>query len=96
MIFTWYKIFNKTDFLALDLPSKTYTQILDGIGQVDILVTNGNLISMLYDGIFLPVELNDLNPSVIPAEPGLETLAYASYIDDNDDVYLGIEEPDEN
>ena len=96
MIFTWYKIFNKTEFEALDIPSRTYTQVLDGIGQVDILVTKGELVSMLYAGLFLPIKLNDINPFIMPAEPNLEELAYAVYIDANNDVYLGIEDPDEN
>lgn len=95
MTFTWFKIFNLTEFEALNLVSKTYTQILEGIGQKDILVTKGECVSMLYEGIFLPLQLNDINPFIKEGEAEGD-LAYAIYIDADDDVYLGIEEPDEN
>lgn len=93
MTFTWFLIFNKAEFEALDLVSKTYTVILDGIGQKDILVTKGELVSMLYDGIFLPIELNDINPFIKLGDDDDE-LAHAVYIDSDDNVYLGIEEAD--
>lgn len=94
MIFKWFKIFNLTAFEATDLVSRTYTQILEGIGQKDILVTKGELVSMLYEGIFLPLELNEINPFIKLAETDAETdLAYAIYIDANNDVFLGIKEP---
>lgn len=95
MIFTWYKIFNRTEFLALNLVSKTYTLILEGIGEKDVLVTYGELISIKYEGYFLPLKLNDKNPFIKLGETETE-LAYAIYEDENNDVYLGIEEPDEN
>lgn len=96
MIFTWYKVFNRTEFLATGLVSRTYTLILTGIGQKSILVTKGELVSMLYEGIFLPCELNALNPFVKLGEIEGD-LAYAVIVDSvTDDVYLGIEEPDED
>lgn len=82
MIYTWYKIFNRTEFLALDLVSKTYTLILEGIGEKDILVSHGNLFGMTYEGVFLCLELNDKNP--------LEFDGHAIYVNEDDDVYLGI------
>lgn len=94
MIFTWFKVFNLDEFEALDLVSKTYTLILEGLGQKEILVTKGELVSILYEGIFLPVNLNDINPFIKNGDDEDE-LAYAVYIDSNSDVYLGIEESDE-
>jgi hypothetical protein len=95
MTFTWFKIFNLTEFEALGLVSRTYTQVLEGIGQKDVLVTKGECVSILYEGIFLPLQLNDINPFIKNADDETE-VAHAIYIDANDDVYLGIEEPDEN
>ena len=85
-IYTWFKIFNKVEFEALGLVSKTYTWDLEGIGLKDILVTKGEGIGMLYDGVFLPLQLNDLNPFALDHR--------AIYIDANNDVYLGIEVED--
>lgn len=94
MIFEWFKIFNLTEFEALSLVSKTYTQILEGIGQKDILVTKGECVSLLYDGVFLPIELNEINPFIKEGEVATE-LNYAVYLDADNNVYLGIE-ADEN
>lgn len=82
MIYDWYKIFNLDTFNALDLISKKYTLNLEGLGQQEILVTKGNLVSLLYNGVFLSLNLNDVNP--------FEMDGYACYISDSNDVYLGI------
>lgn len=81
MQYTWFKIFNRTEFLALNLVSKTYTHNLQGIGQKDILVTRGNGIGVLYDDVFLTLDLGD-NPFVMDDR--------ALYIDALNDVYVGI------
>lgn len=83
MIYNWFKIFNLTEFEALDLVSKNYHLDLEGLGEKDILVTKGNGVSILYEGIFLTVNLNAKNP--FPFE------GHAVYIKENNDVYLGIE-----
>lgn len=83
MIYNWFKIFNKTEFDALDLVSKTYTFNLEGIGQKDVLVTKGLGYGITYQGVFLSLNLNDLNP--------FEFEGYAIYIDGDENVYLGIE-----
>lgn len=82
MQYTWFKIFNRTEFNALGLVSRTYTLNLDGVGEKDILVTKGLALGMLYEGVFLSLELNDKNP--------FEFDDHAIYVDENDDVYLGI------
>lgn len=82
MDYTWFLIFNLAEFIATDLGSKTYTLNLDGVGEKDILVTSGNLVSITYEGIVLSINLNTKNP--------FEFEDHAVYVDDNDDVYLGI------
>lgn len=82
-MYNWFKIFNKTEFLALGLTSKTYTIFLNGIGQKDILVTNGISIGILYEEVFLSLNLNDKNP--------FEFDNHAIFVDDDtQDVYLGV------
>jgi hypothetical protein len=83
MTYTWYKIFNLTEFEDLGLVSKAYTLNLSGIGQKSILVFKGNEVSVQYEGVTLPIQLNTKNP--------FEFDGHAVYLDtDTDDVYLGI------
>ena len=82
MNYDWYLIFNKDEFEELDLVSKTYSLDLEGIGTKDVLVTWGEKLGITYEGIFLPLELNDENP--------FEFESHAVYIDEDNDVYLGI------
>lgn len=85
MIYKWFKIFNTAEFDALDLVSKTYTFILEGVGQKDILVTKGVTYGMTYEGVFLSLNMIDHNP--------FEFDGHAIFIDGDDNVYLGIEVP---
>lgn len=80
--YDWFYIFNSPDFMATGLVSRTYTVVLDGIGQKDILVTSGEALGMTYDGVFLPLQLNGKNPFAIDER--------AIYIDENNNVWLGI------
>lgn len=83
MIYNWFLIFNLTSFEALGLTSKQYVLNLDGVGEKTILVTKGETIGMLYDGVFLSLKLYDENP--------FEFDSHAIFIDDlTNDVYLGI------
>ena len=82
MIYNWFKIFNLSEFNSLNLISKTYTMILQDLGEKDILVTKGNRTSILYDGIYLSLDLNLKNP--------FEFESHAIYKDLSNDVYLGI------
>ncbi len=81
-LYNWFFIFNADEFAALDLVSKTYTVILAGVGQKDVLVTQGVGIGITYEGVFLPLNLNGKNPF------GFET--FASYIDAENNVWLGV------
>jgi len=80
--YTWFKIFNKTDFEALGLVSRSYTVFLQGVGQRTIVATKGNYLSVLFDDIFLPINLNTNNP--------FEMDSRAVYLDANNDVWVGV------
>jgi len=82
-MYQWFRVFNKTEFLALGLVSRNYILTLEGIGQKEILVTKGSEVGITYNGVFLLLGLNENNP--------FEFDGHAIYIDANDDVYLGIE-----
>ncbi len=79
--YKWYYVMNTSDLRTSDLGSRTYTLVLDGIGQKDILVTLGSLLGITYDGIFLTVNLNEKNPFKFDS--------HAIYIDELNQVWLG-------
>lgn len=83
MIYTWFRIFNKDEFEALDIPSKQYEMELQDRGLKTILVTKGNLISVLIDDVLLSLNLNDKNP--------FEFEGMALYLKGNGDVFVGYE-----
>lgn len=78
----WYKIFNLTEFEALGLVSKSYLLDLEALGQKEILATKGNLVSIVYEGIFLPINLEGNNPYSIDD--------HSVYLDANNDIWLGV------
>ncbi len=77
-----YKIINIDEFEALDIPSRKITVVLGTLGLKDILVTKGNYISILYDGIFLSLNLNDKNP--------FEFGGNAIFVDPDNNLWLGL------
>lgn len=87
MIFTWFNIFNKTEFEATGLVSWELERLLEGIGKVDILVTKGRNISITYDEVLLSIGVTDANPFIFEG--------YAVYLDANNDVWLGIQVEEE-
>jgi hypothetical protein len=87
MNFNWFKLFNLDEFLALGLVSKVYQVVLEGVGQKNILVTSGNLVSIVYDDVLLALEFEADNPFVRQGDDSI----YAIYRDSNGDVHLGIE-----
>jgi len=84
--YTWYKIFNLTEFLATELVSRVYKLLLNGIGEKDILVTRGNEVSIVYEDTFLPIGFAGDNPYVRAGDDD----TYAIYKDSNEDVWLGV------
>lgn len=81
MNYDWYKVFNKTEFEALGLVSKNYQLDLEGQGIKNVLVTKSLTLGVLFDDVYLSLELNDKNP--------MEFEDKAVYIDENDDVWIG-------
>ncbi len=82
-IYDWYKVYNLADFLAEDLVSKEVEVIFETVGLKEIRLTKGyNEISILFDDVFLIPNLNEKNP--------FEFEDRAAYIDDNDDIWVGI------
>ena len=84
MNYFWYLIFNRAEFEALNLVSKTYNLDLEDLGLKSILVTNGNTLGITYNGVYLPVKMNLKNP--------FEFEGLAVYEAESGNVYLGIEQ----
>lgn len=82
MSYNWYKVFNKTEFEALGLVSAEYSFIFKNVGLKSVLVTQGNYLAVKFDDVFLTLNLNDKNP--------FEFENRAIYLDENDDVWVGI------
>lgn len=81
-MFEWYRLFNRADFVATGLTSYEFQVDLVGIGLRSILVTKGNLVSILIEDVFLSIGLNDKNPFRYGER--------AVFLDENDDVWLGV------
>jgi hypothetical protein len=81
-MFNWYRLFNYDEFLSTSLVSKTITVALEDIGEVPVLIVQGNVTSIVYDDVMLSISLNEKNP--------FRYGNYAVFLDDNNDVWLGI------
>jgi len=86
-MFDWFELFNLTEFEETELVSKTLTVNLEGYGNAEILITKGNVTSIVYDDVMLPINFDDQNP--------YQFEGYAVYLDEEDYVWLGIETEDE-
>lgn len=84
MIFDWFKIINKTEFEATGLVSREIEVILEGVGVKTILVTVGELFSLVYEDVILSIGVTDANPFIFE---GLAVYLHEA----TGDVYLGIE-----
>lgn len=82
MIFDWYQIINRAEFEASGLVSKEVEAIFEGIGQKTVLVTRGNYVSIVIDGVMLSVGMAGQNPFLFGG--------HAVYLDQNDDIWLGV------
>ncbi len=88
MTFDWYLIFNLTEFLATGLVSRDMTVSLEGIGDADVMITKGNLVSIVFRDVIMPILFDDENPFVREGDDG----TYAVFKDPaTENVYLGIE-----
>lgn len=86
MNYNWFSIFNLPDFINTGLVSRTLQVFLSGIGPKQVMVTNGNLVSVVIDGVILPIEFMGKNPY------GRE--GYAVYKNEAGEVFLGVEVPE--
>jgi hypothetical protein len=80
--FDWYKMINQTEFLALGLPSRELSLVLEGKGLKSVMILSGQFVSVVYDGVMLSPGMNDENPFAFDG--------YAAYLDAADDLWLGI------
>jgi hypothetical protein len=83
MIFDWFKIFNYDEFESSGLVSEEVTLLLQGKGYIDFLISRGNEISVMYDGVLMPVVFSSKNPYI--------RAPYAVYRDEDGWVWLGFE-----
>lgn len=83
MSYSWYKVFNKIEFEATGAFSSKLNVILTGIGQREVLITQGNTIGVTYEGTLLPVGFFGANPYTRDGK--------AVYLDTDQNVWLGIE-----
>lgn len=80
--YDWYNIFNYTEFDESGLTSQKITVNLEDRGEKEIIITKGNHVGVLFDDVFLPIELNDRNPFVFESR--------AVYIDADNEVWVGV------
>lgn len=83
MNFNSYNVFNRTEFEAAGLVSRTVTVNLENVGVKDILITKGNELGITFEDTFLIVNFEDQNPYY--------RNGYAVLEDENHDIWLGIE-----
>ncbi len=78
----WFNIINYDDFTAEDLVSKKLEFDMGSLGVREILVTKGETVGILFDGVFISTFLNNTNPSAFSN--------LLVFVDDNDDIWLGV------
>ncbi len=86
MTYDWYRLMSLNDFIDGELPSISEDFTLPSLGKKTILFTKGNLYSMVYEGVFLTMGLNDKLP--------FEFEGLACFCDVENYVWLGIEHED--
>lgn len=82
-MWNWFKLFNADAFMAEELTSRNLVAVLQDVGTENVLISRGNLLSITFRGVYMPISLLDINPSY--AED------YGVLKDSNGDVWLGIE-----
>lgn len=84
--YDWYRLFNVDDFLATELVSRQLVEVLQDRGRQTFLISRGNLLSITWQGVFLPLEFLDTNPYV---DEGM-----ASYVAADRWAWVGFEKPE--
>ena len=82
MEFNWFILFNRSEFEGLDLVSRLLNVTLEGIGEKEILITQGNELAITYEGVFLPVSFTGKNPFLKDS--------LAVFEDANENIWLGV------
>lgn len=82
MTINWFPIFIRQDFIDTGLVSQELSLDFGDLGTQSLLVTKGNLIGVLYNEVFLCLELNGENPMSFEDQ--------LLWVDDDDQVWLGI------
>ncbi len=82
-MWNWFKLFNANEFMAEELTSRNLIAVLQDVGTENILISRGNLLSITFRGVYMPIDLLEINPSY--AEE------YGVLKDALGDVWLGIE-----
>lgn len=80
--YDWYFLFNLAEFIATNLISREVTINFPNIGLMTVLITSGELVSVTFNNVILPIGLNNKNP--------FEFDGYAVYYDSNGAAWLGI------
>ena len=80
---TWYKIANRTDFEDSGLVSQSVNVTTNDRGSLSVVLTHGNYISLVFNGVLLPVEFDGKNPFAFGG--------YAVYVDETADIWLGFD-----
>jgi hypothetical protein len=80
--FTWFKIINRTEFLATGLVSRELSIVFQGIGAKTVLITVGNFFSITIDDVMLSLGITDASPFIFGER--------AIFADLNDDVWYGV------
>ena len=87
MNFDWFNIFNLTEFSNDMLVSRNLTVSLESYGEKEVLITRGNLFSVVFEDVIMPIGFEGDNPFVREGEEK----HYAVYKDTDENVWLGIE-----
>jgi hypothetical protein len=82
-MFDWYKIFEYEDFIESGLVSQSKRVFLEGIGFEEILITKGVMTSVLFRGVFLPLEFNGQNPYSFGGD-------YSIFKDPSNSIWIGV------
>lgn len=88
MNYKWYRVFNLTEFLEGDFVSREYEVFLSGVGIKTVMACAGrHTTGMVYEDRYFMIDYG---------REGSEPVLYmdgdmASYIDVNNNVYLGFE-----
>lgn len=80
MNFNWYQIFNLPEFLEAGLVSRKIQVNLAGIGLKEILIVKGTSTGVVYEDLFLSLNVNG-NPFYFGE--------HALYLDPSNNVWLG-------